>query len=198
MSEPELARPDAEADVSGADKKRQQLKAARELKAEKKRKRESQLDDIEARLASLASILPKKEKTTSVEVSEDEEEEDEKAESESLPAPKKKVRITRGVPKEEEEDDEQTEGWGPWIFRAALPVLLPAVSYLIQRNLESLSENTPPPVPAVQAQPPHPQANVPVRPRRVQVAPPARSVPSPPPQQKPKVTPVGGSGFVVN
>ena len=133
MSEPELARPDAaEADVSGADKKKAQLKAARELKAEKKRKRESQLDDIEARLASLASILPKKEKATSVEVSEDEEEEEEKDISE--PAPKKKVRITREVPtKEEDEDDEQAEGWGPFIFRTALPVLLPAVSYATSR-----------------------------------------------------------------
>ena len=197
MSEPELARPDAaEADVSGAEKKRQQLKAARELKAEKKRKRESQLDDIEARLASLASILPK-EKAASVEVSEDEEEQEEEKDI-SEPAPKKKVRITREVPTKEEDEDEQAEGWGPFLFRTALPVLLPAVSYGVQRYVAGLSENAAAPVPAVQEQPPHPQANVPVRPRRVQVAAPARAVPSPPPPQKPKVTPVGGSGFVVN
>ena len=197
MSEPELARPDAaEADVSGAEKKRQQLKAARELKAEKKRKRESQLDDIEARLASLTSILPKKEKATSVEVSEDEVEEEEKDISE--PAPTKKVRITREVPTKEEDEDEQAEGWGPFIFRTALPVLLPAVSYGVQRYVASLSENTSSPVVHMQAQPPTPQPDVPVPARRVQVQKQPRAVPSPPPPQEPKVTPVGGSGFVVN
>lgn len=171
-------------DVEVKQTRKEQLAEARKAKADKKRRREEQLSNIESRLDTLL----KQKETVQTEHSEDVEVEDQPE--------NKKIKVTK---EQAEESEDEVEGWGTTIFRACtpilvagVPILLPVISSYIQRNLEGVQQK---PIDN------RPQVLVPPKVEKAVMPPPVSRV------QKPYQTPtknvvvkpkiVGNSGFVV-
>ena len=176
--------------------RKEQLAEARKSKAEKKRKRDEQLSNIESRLDTL---LQQKESAVSTDVtpvvSSDVDPGVDNEEHVQAPS-KKKIKITRQRDVDGDDiDADETEGWGPTIFRAVSPLLVGALSLAVQRHLASISANPIDNGNRVGTQPPKKQTKVSIPVPRVQKSIADKKVEMT--TTKPADKPVGNSGFVV-